>query len=307
MNFYFKNYINRFLVISLSIHLLLFVSLYFHPEKPPDISHQNLLEVEFLTVESSEDRPTMQLIEQEEQQWNEEVPEDTKYLGRHNQKVAKETRASQHGDYRNAPGSGGIESGFQEKEKPIEKQTQAETSAVGSLPTLSDLRPQYNLAERHRTQEHLKERGGPGSQTNDHLPDVKPSIETLLNSREFVYYTYYQRIRSQLRQHWEPSIREKIRKIFAEGRSIASTQNHTTKVIIVLSPEGSLLGVQVVGESGISDLDEAAVEAFRAAEPFPNPPKDIVDADGTIKIRWDFVLETSASITSKEPLTYAGL
>jgi protein TonB len=49
--------------------------------------------------------------------------------------------------------------------------------------------------------------------------------------------------------------------------------------------------VQVVGESGVKDLDDAAVEAFRAAEPFPNPPKGIVDADGTIKINWDFILE----------------
>jgi protein TonB len=39
------------------------------------------------------------------------------------------------------------------------------------------------------------------------------------------------------------------------------------------------------------DLDSAAVEAFRQAAPFPNPPKGMVEADGTIKIRWDFVLE----------------
>jgi protein TonB len=47
----------------------------------------------------------------------------------------------------------------------------------------------------------------------------------------------------------------------------------------------------VVGPSGLTDLDDAAVEAFRAAAPFPNPPNGIVEGDGLIRIRWDFILE----------------
>ena len=49
--------------------------------------------------------------------------------------------------------------------------------------------------------------------------------------------------------------------------------------------------VQVLEDSGLRDLDEAAVDAFREAAPFPNPPQGIVEKDGTVKIRWDFVLE----------------
>ena len=49
--------------------------------------------------------------------------------------------------------------------------------------------------------------------------------------------------------------------------------------------------VQVLNDSGIRDLDDAAVEAFKEAAPFPNPPEGIVESDGTIKIRWDFILE----------------
>ena len=115
----------------------------------------------------------------------------------------------------------------------------------------------------------------------------KPTKRT----REFIYYSYYQRIRSQIRQFWEPSIRGKVKKIFAQGRSLASEHDHVTRVVITLNKEGALLRVQVVGESGLKDLDDAAVEAFRAAEPFPNPPQGIVENDGTIKINWDFILE----------------
>ena len=58
--------------------------------------------------------------------------------------------------------------------------------------------------------------------------------------------------------------------------------------------------MKVVGESGLHDIDEAALEAFRAAEPFPNPPKGIVEKDGTIKIRWDFILEATRATPKPE-------
>ena len=116
-------------------------------------------------------------------------------------------------------------------------------------------------------------------------------MQTLLSTREFVYYAYYQRVREKIRQYWEPMIREKVRRIFAQGRNIASSSDRITQVIVILNKQGTLVGVQVIGQSGIRDLDNAAVEAFRAAEPFPNPPKGIIEDDGKIRIRWDFILE----------------
>ena len=70
-------------------------------------------------------------------------------------------------------------------------------------------------------------------------------------------------------------------------------RDKTTKTIIVLDSEGTLVRVQVIGASGLEDLDESAIEAFRAAAPFPNPPKGIIDPDGKIRIRWDFVISDS--------------
>ncbi len=80
-------------------------------------------------------------------------------------------------------------------------------------------------------------------------------------------------------------------RLFTQGRNIAATGDKITKIIITLDSRGILMKVQVLENSGVKDLDDAAVEAFRAAAPFPNPPKGIADPDGTIKIRWDFVLE----------------
>ena len=79
-----------------------------------------------------------------------------------------------------------------------------------------------------------------------------------------------------------------------QGRSIASNTDRITKIVIILDGQGTLQRVQVIGPSGLLDLDDAAVEAFRAAAPFPNPPKGIIESDGTVKIRWDFILEANA-------------
>ena len=80
--------------------------------------------------------------------------------------------------------------------------------------------------------------------------------------------------------------------MFKQGRTIASDQDKITRLLIILSTRGTLVKVQVVSDSGVRDLDEAAVEAYRSAAPFPNPPQGIIDPDGTVKIRWDFILES---------------
>lgn len=130
------------------------------------------------------------------------------------------------------------------------------------------------------------------STSTDKLENVDQSLMTQLNTREYKYYGYYTRIRTQLNQWWQPKVQEKVSKLLSKGRTIAATANKNTKVIIVLNDAGNLMKVQVLGASGVRELDDAAVEAFRQAAPFPNPPKGLVDADGTIKIRWDFIVES---------------
>ena len=276
-----KNSIVAFILLSVFTHLSI-VGILNLSFAPTNIQEDDRIEIEII-----DSRSKQQLIEQDKKALNDEVPEDTKYLGRHNQRVVEETKAALHGDYKNTGGTG--QSLSEEKKKTVAEKS-GQKLEEGELPTLSALTPKFNFAQQYEEQESSNS-DAPASSQNDYLKDVKPSLETMLNSKEFVYYTYYQRIRKKIRQHWEPSIRDKVRKIFAQGRNIASTRDHITRVIITLNPQGELVGVKVVGASGVQDLDEAAIDAFRAAEPFPNPPKGIIDPDGTIKINWDFILE----------------
>ncbi|HND86665.1 MAG TPA: energy transducer TonB, partial [Pseudobdellovibrionaceae bacterium] len=131
------------------------------------------------------------------------------------------------------------------------------------------------------------------SQTDDYIKEAEKGVETLVNAREFKYFSYYSRIRRQLSQYWEPLVREKFKKIYRMGRApAAESRDRITKLMIVLNSVGNLVKIQVLADSGILDLDDAAIEAFQKAAPFPNPPNGIVEGDGMVRIRWDFILET---------------
>jgi TonB family protein len=281
--------LRTFLALSLLVHVLFFALMSWQRLQTNIQPRKDQVEI---VVLDPNDQQRLQLIEQDEKRANDEVPEDAKYMGRHNQRVIKETKAAQHGDFRNSSGQGLNAKPQQKPPTKARPKTPAPSATDDGGPSLAKLNPKFEMthADQYKEIPHAGS-GGPASATNDHLKDVAVGIETMLNSREFVYYTYYQRIRSQIRQHWEPSIRAKVKNLFTQGRSIASTRDHITRVVIVLDKNGDLIKVNVVGTSGVGEIDDAATEAFRAAEPFPNPPKGIVDTDGTIKINWDFILE----------------
>jgi protein TonB len=310
------------LVLSVAFHLVLALLLYLAPRiqlpvKPAHLSEVELIDAEKLVKQMQDDQTKGQIVDQNEKAVNDEVPKDSKYLSRHNQKVVEETQAQQHGKFVNSDTSGGAvaqqkilgkpavktgavgkadkQAGEVKEEKSV--MTDADGVAVKShKPTLKDLMPDFKPGPPRVEDEQVAQGGGEGpSATDDHLKDVPKGMETLLSTREFVYFSYYNRIKEKLRQYWEPKIKEKMERIMRQGRTVASTGDKITRIIIILDENGVLQKIQVIGASGVTDLDDAAVEAFKAAAPFPNPPKGIVESDGTIKIRWDFILEADST------------
>ena len=125
---------------------------------------------------------------------------------------------------------------------------------------------------------------------SDFIKGMKEGEQTALNTREFVFYGYFQRIRSSLDRAWNKTLRENLARFFRRGRRLASEVDHTTRTLVVLNGQGRVLRVQILEESGTLDLDDAAIRAFNEAGPFPNPPRGLIDPSGEIQVRWDFVL-----------------
>ncbi len=314
-----KNFFRNSLIISLLLHLLVALCVWLQPKfLLPKPAPKKIVELELMDPDQlmkkfkAVDKNKIGQIVEQDRSVNEEVPKESKFLSKKNQQVEKETQAELKDKFRNSPTLGGVvkpqvkagqqqakqepqQEPQQEKvEKKPAKQLVTNEHGVKGLPALKDLKPIFKIGPKPQ-QDEQAEGGSEGpSATDDHLK-VANGMQTLLNTREFIYYSYYQRIKDKLRQYWEPKIKEKMERILRQGRTIASQSDRITKIVILLDNHGKLIKVQVVGASGVEDLDQAAVEAFQAAAPFPNPPHGIVEDDGLIRIRWDFILEANNS------------
>lgn len=278
-----------FLILSIIVHLIFWMSLNFVIQ--PDHARKEAIEVTFLAPKKNnqtveDDQLNKQIVDQSDQALNKETPEKDYFLSKNNQTVKKQMISRKKGDFRNTGKLVGDNS-MDKKEMPLS--TPANNQKFNPLTELSKRFKEQNL---HTMSGDTASSSAAVSQTPDYLKDKEYGVDTILSTKEFKYYTYFNRIRRQLSQHWEPKVREKLTKMFRQGRTIASEQDRITKLLIILNNEGILVKVQMVSDSGVRDLDDAAIEAFKAASPFPNPPKGIVDPDGTVKIRWDFVLES---------------
>lgn len=129
-------------------------------------------------------------------------------------------------------------------------------------------------------------------QAQEYVKGFKEGDSTLLNTKEFIFYGYFQRIRERLDYAWNNSLKEHLLKHYRAGRQLASEIDYTTRLLVMLNRVGEIVRVLVLEESGTRTLDDAAVKAFNQAGPFPNPPKGMVDQSGTITVRWDFILKT---------------
>ncbi len=290
-----------FVWLSLALHICIVLSMWLGsrlrpppPEAPLEIDYISADELEpdddqKVKREKTEQRD--QIVEQKDQ-INEEVDVNTRFLSAFNQKVIKQTIAERSGAFVNTAEGGQPDEGKKDGDKQAENTDDKPTKKNrkdGELPDLKDLTPKFSLTPGPKAAS--KDKNGNPSESDDYVNDVKSGLQTLLSTREFVYYAYYSRIKDALRQHWEPTVREKVKIIYRQGRSIASARDRVTQVMVTLNSKGDLIRVEVLTQSGVTALDAAAVEAFQAAAPFPNPPKGMVEQDGTIKIRWDFVLE----------------
>ena len=129
------------------------------------------------------------------------------------------------------------------------------------------------------------------SATNDYVEEVTLGDFTHLNTVEYKFYGFYHRISQKLEQFWGKSIQEKAENIFRSGRRLPASENLITNLQVTLNSRGEIVGVKILGASGVKELDDAAIESFNQAGPFPNPPKELL-VNGKATIDWGFVVKS---------------
>ncbi len=288
---YKKNRIWPFLLAlfcSLLLNLLLFFSptIFFKNSSKGLFSQTETNEDDFIQVEYPIHR---QVVSQ--QQFNKITPKkQTYYLSQADKTVEKETQAMLKGLFYQASQQS---MNHHAKSPDFPKFVKRETSSIQpafvdkvTKPISIDLSLEQAGAFRETNNQQL-------SRTMDFLPGVELGSHTLLNSREFIYYSYFARMKEQLYWRWTQYIKKEL---LERPSSINQFVNEykkryfATRLYVYLSPEGEVQDMRVVQSSGAEDIDSAALHAFLLAEPFPNPPKGLIEEDGHIHIKQTFHL-----------------
>jgi TonB family protein len=136
-----------------------------------------------------------------------------------------------------------------------------------------------------------------GGGTEDHLKDIDDGDETSLNAKKWKFASFFNRIKAQVREHWRPA--DVYRRRDPTG-SIYGSKDRYTLLRVQLKPDGSLANVALETPSGVEFLDDEAIEAFKEAQPFPNPPSQLVDAgSGMIDFKFGFYFEIGGATRFK--------
>jgi hypothetical protein len=129
-----------------------------------------------------------------------------------------------------------------------------------------------------------------GSSISEHIPGVDEGAFTALNTDQLTYYAFFARINEQVRNRWVAMIRNYMGSLSEQDLAHLSRSDRQTVIEIVLTRTGEYVKGLIHSPSSVKPLDQAAVESFRAAAPFLNPPTGLVEADGFIHLRYVFMV-----------------
>lgn len=296
------------LVVSLIIHL--FIGLYFVTSKKTgkiyfanqEVSQKKIDLMKFGNVKVISRKQLEQIKKQivaTSQNGNKIKPKNSRFSGMTDQEFDRQTIAKSIGAFKEA-GAGESKS-IAKSEAKNDKPQAKKKKEILSLSNLG-----FSGLERfEKTEPEVKSAtpevksgvssGNPNfegiASNNDFVEDIPLGDVTNINTTENKYYGFYHRIKQKLEQSWGSSIQARATKLYKSGRRIPASGNLITAITVILNDKGNILDIKIDGSSGIRELDQAAIESFNKAGPFPNPPKGLL-VDGRAVIQWGFVVKS---------------
>lgn len=256
-----------FIFLSLLLHAVLI----FFPWPKGDQPKKKVFIVDRIILD---DKDKKQIVD-DTKMANREKPDDSKYLSKEDNRADEEIKAKTTARTKNNAPTVLL--------KPDPNITKGKNTPKKKL-SLADL----GLTP---SQKRTPSAYTPPSATDDYLPEVKEGAQTALNTREFKFYSYFERIKDRLRMYWEPQLQRRVSRIYATGQNLPEF-DLITKLNISLNKNGELSKISITRNSGYEEIDLAAVKAFELAAPFPNPPMGMIEKDGQVYLTWSFVVQT---------------
>lgn len=273
-----------FSIFSLALHLLLGLGVYNIPEQwlqTKDYKKQPI-EIEVINDPSKAPQFSRTIVREALIPENYKMPEDEKmarFLSAQKVRVKKEVRAPLTGLTKNTT----------PKVKKIE------------LPKNSVKEIDQDTASTLARLKEMRQTGGP-STTGESLPvDISIGSFTALNTDQYFAYSFFSRVEELVRYRWEARIRNALDGFHPDFlKQNSHRRNWVSQIEFILAPNGQLIKGLVLKESGIRPFDLAAINAFKEAAFFPNPPKELVQEDGFIHLKYSFNVHSLPSpLTSR--------
>ena len=99
---------------------------------------------------------------------------------------------------------------------------------------------------------------------------------------------YFTQIKAAVAKRWDPNT--PLRQRDPSGL-IYGGINRYTLLSVTLDKDGALTAVSVDKSCGLDFLDQAAVAAFKQAQPFSNPPSELIAKDNTLRSCFGFFVK----------------
>lgn len=130
--------------------------------------------------------------------------------------------------------------------------------------------------------------------SNEHVPGVKEGDHTELNTWQWRHAPFFNRVKAAVGRVWAPNAQ--IVRYDPRGLLLGQ-KDRTTIMSVTIDLEGNLKDLKVVGTSGVAYLDEEAERTFKAAAPFPFPPKELFDKQEEFTFNFAFHIEVNRGIS----------
>lgn len=125
------------------------------------------------------------------------------------------------------------------------------------------------------------------SRSEYQLPsDIKMGSATNLNTDAYLYASFYNRVTDLFYIRWAQKLNYLWDRFSDETKRNLASQNWATDIDVFLDANGKYIKSVILKKSGFTPFDNAAVFGFQDAQFFPNPPKDKIEKDGFIHLRY---------------------
>lgn len=288
----------RILGLSLLLHLMIFLSILglsviFPYQRPPttEVVEIEILEPSNETLQQNQQKQIVMQAEVPEKEIVEKSDEEARFFSERRQRVRKESQAAN--------------SGLTQNQQQNQQQQQQQAPDLSNLTKTSrDIRPleqKFDTTDRSQFEEferYARQSPPPAnrqfqpSTTSESLPqDVAVGSMTALNTDRLTYYSFYERVTNSTYHRWNTRVRNSLNGLDQNYlRNVVRLNRWVTQAEIILLPNGKVERIIVMKESGIRAFDTAVIQAFKEAAIFPNPPREMIQADGKIHLHYSFIV-----------------